>query len=313
MKPLIVALDGSAFADASLPVAVGLARRLRAELVLVSVLDSDPWRYATGGAPFADRQLEQEREAEWRDAVQRYLDGARARIASLPDAPPVRTRILTGPVADSLLEHVHEIGAAMLVVTTHGRGGLSRSWIGSVTEALLRATPVPLVAVRPTEAPLPPHTLPDWQLRRVLVALDGSPQSEQVLDPLRPLLAGSTECVLMRAVSPLHPMLRAVATGEEFERDLAEQRAMVTTYLRRVEARLQQEGVSVSHCAHEEFEPHRAICECADTLASDLIALATHGRGATGRLLLGSVADKVVRTANRPVLLYRISEQPAPA
>jgi nucleotide-binding universal stress UspA family protein len=309
MKPLVVALDGSSFADAALPVALGLARSLRADLELVSVVDTDPWRYATGGAPFADRQLEQERQAEWRDAVQRYLDGARARLQSVPDAPPVRTRLLAGPVADTLIAHASEIDASMLIVTTHGRGGLSRSWLGSVTEALLRSTPVPLVAVRPHESPLPPYTLSEWHLHRVLVALDGSPGGEQVLDPLRPLLAGGAECVLMRAVSPLHPMLRAVATGQEYERDLAEQRDLVTTYLRGVEARLLHTGLSATHCAHEEFEPHRAIVECADTLDADLIALATHGRGLTGRLLLGSVADKVLRTASRPVMLYRISDQ----
>jgi nucleotide-binding universal stress UspA family protein len=309
MRTLLVALDGSSFADAALPVAVGLARHLQGTIELVSVLDSDPWRYATGGAPFADRQLEREREREWRAAVHRYLDGARTRIAALADAPPVRTTVLAGPVAETLTSHAHDTAATMLVVTTHGRGGFSRSWLGSVTDTLVRTAPLPIVAVRPDEEPLPPDSLPEWHLGRVLVPLDGSFAGEQVLTPLRPLLANETECVVMRAVSPLHPMLRAVATGGEFERDLAEQRAMATTYLRGLEESLRREGIRASHCAHEEFDPPRAICECADALDADLIALATRGRGAVGRLLVGSVADKVLRTASRPVLLYRVAER----
>ncbi|MCA2988754.1 MAG: universal stress protein [Gemmatimonas sp.] len=305
MPTLLVALDGSSFADASLPVAVGMARRLRADLLLVSVLDSDPWRYATGGAPFADSRLEDEHAAEWRTAVQRYLDGAAARIAMLTNAPVVHTRILTGPIADALVGCATAVNAAMLVVTTHGRGGPSRAWLGSVADALIRLSPVPVVAVRPADAP-PPQTLPEWQLRRVLVPLDGSPDSESVLTPLKPLLADSVECVLMRAVSPLHPMLRAVATGAEYERDLAEQRTLVTRYLTGVEGALQREGVAATHCAPEEFDPQRAIGDCADSLDVDLIALATRGRGPVGRLLLGSVADKVLRTTSHPVLLHRM-------
>lgn len=306
MPTLLVALDGSSFADASLPVAVGLARRLRADLMLVSVLDRDRWRYATGGAPVPDHQLEQEREREWRMAVDRYLDGARSRIVSLPEAPAVRTAVLTGPVADTLLAYAHEISARMIVVTTHGRGGVSRSWLGSVTEALVRSATCPIVAVRPDEAPLPPHTIPDWHLRRILVPLDGATDSERGLEPLQALATGGVECVLMRAVSPLHPLLRSIATNTEYERDLREQRALVSGYLQQVEADLRAQGLAVTHCAHEAFEPQRAICECAESLDVDLIVLATHGRGALGRMLLGSVADKVLRSTNRPVLLYHI-------
>lgn len=308
MHTLLVALDGSSFADAALPVAVGLARRLKASIDLVSVLDSDPRRYATGGAPLADRRLERERETEWRDVVHRHLDGVRTRITALADAPPVRTTVLAGPVAETLVAHARDTAAAMLIVTTHGRGGLSRAWLGSVADTLVRTAPVPIVAVHPEEQTRSPDSLAAWHLRRVLVPLDGSFAGEQVLSPLRPLLASDVECVIMRAISPLHPMLRTVATGSEFERDLAEQRTMVTSYLRRMEEWLRHEGVWCSHCAHEEFDPPRAIRECADLLDVDLIALATRGRGEVGRLLVGSVADKVLRTTNRPVLLHRVEE-----
>ncbi len=306
MPTLLVALDGSRSADAALPVAVGLARHLRADLTLVSVIDSDPWRYATGGARYADRQLERDHEAPWREAVRRHLEYWRDRIAALPDAPSVHLQLLEGAIADSLCTYADEISASLFVMTTHGRSGLELAWIGSTTDALIRRSSIPVVAVRPSEeAAIVQPELDPWPLRRVLVPLDGSSTAETVLAPLRERFGDSIEYLLMRAITPLHPMLRSVVTGEEYDRDMTHQRALVASYLREAEARLQADGLRASHCAHVEFEPHKAIVDCARGYDVDLIALATHGRGPAGRALLGSVADKVLRTADRPVLLYR--------
>jgi nucleotide-binding universal stress UspA family protein len=107
-------------------------------------------------------------------------------------------------------------------------------------------------------------------------------------------------------VTPLHPLLRAVAIGGEYERDLAEQLAMVLGYLRGAEETLRSSGMRVSTCAPVEFDPPRAICDCAQQYGVDLIAIATHGRGPVPRALLGSVADKVLRSTDRPVLIYRV-------
>lgn len=307
MKSLLVALDGSSFADAALPVAVGLARRLQAEIVLASVIEQHVARYATGGAPFADRQLEREHQSEWREAVARYLQGAAARVVALPDAPPVRTLILTGQVADTLLAYADETKPQMIVITTHGRGGLSRAWLGSVCESLLRSAACPIVAVRPADEPIPPGTLPEWTLRRLVVPLDGSAEGEQVVEHIRPLLADDVECVLMRAASPLHPMLRSLATGAEYQRDLAEQRDSATRYLQSVEDALRAHGHHASHCVHVDLDPPRAIADCASRYDAGLVAMATRARNAGERVVFGSVADKVLRTLDRPVLLYRVT------
>ncbi|MCO4099969.1 MAG: universal stress protein [Gemmatimonas sp.] len=307
MPTLLVPLDGSPLAEAVLPVAIGLARHMHATLCLTSVLELSPWRYATGGAPLAETQLVREHQAEWRTAISRYLDGWHERIAALPDAPEVTTSIVAGPVVECLLQHALDVKATVIVLTTHGRGGISGVWMGSITEALVRQAPVPVLAVRPGPQDTPEtEALSTWTPRRVLVPLDGTLNGEQVLTPLRSCLGDAPEYVLMRAVSPLAPILRAIATGEEYERDLVQQRGRVAEYLTGTEARLRATGLNVSHCAHVELDPPRGINDCAVGYNVDLIALATHGRGPVGRFLLGSVADKVLRTADRPVLLFRI-------
>jgi nucleotide-binding universal stress UspA family protein len=311
MPKLLVALDGSPFADAAVPVAVGLARALGASLELVAVYEQSPRRFATGGAPMRDHTLDGEVADRIRSALRTHLETLRDRIRTHEHAPEVLVTVLTGAPADMLVAHAEREEAALIVLTTHARSGLSRAWIGSVTEAVLRSSHVPVVAVRPGEKE-PQDT---WSLARMLVPLDGSEASEQVFSALRARFGRTVEYIIMRAVTPLHPMLRSILSAQEYDRDLTEQRDLVAEYLRTVASRYAHDdhrdepaGISITHCAHVNFEPADAIADCAAASNVDLIALGTHARGAVGRFLLGSVADKVLRTADRPVLLYRISD-----
>jgi nucleotide-binding universal stress UspA family protein len=220
----------------------------------------------------------------------------------------VTTTVLRGQPAACLLDHAERTQATLSVVTTHGRGGLSRLWLGSVTEALVRQGIRPIVVVRPAEDQAQaPADLTPTPLGRVLVTLDGSRESELVLAPLLELFGTRVAYLLMRAISPLHPMLRRIATGAEYERDLAVQTELVARYLNRLVDEVRATGADAAYCAPQHFEPTRAINEAAVASRADLIAIATAGRGPLGRALLGSVADKVLRTADRPVLLYRMA------
>ncbi|MCE2901504.1 MAG: universal stress protein [Gemmatimonas sp.] len=80
---------------------------------------------------------------------------------------------------------------------------------------------------------------------------------------------------------------------------------LMTRYLTRIVAEVWATGADATHCAPPHFVPTRAINESAVSSRADLLAMATAARGPLGRVLLGSVADKVVRTADHPVLLYR--------
>jgi nucleotide-binding universal stress UspA family protein len=318
MPPIIVALDGSEFADAALPVALGLARTTGDPLELVAVVEPAPGPRAVSGARVPDLSLDQEQETLVREALQAHLEQLRVRMAAVADAPAVTITLLRGQPAAALLEHAERVQARLVVITTHGRGGLSRLWLGSVTEALTRQSTRPVVVVRPTDAvattrantpaDAPANALANLTptpFQRVLVTFDGTRASEQVLTPLLGLFGTRVAYLLMRAVSPLHPMLRRIATGAEYARDLAVQTDLVARYLNRIVDDVRAAGADAAYCSPQAFEPARAINEAAADAGADLIAIATSARGPVGRVLLGSVADKVVRTADRPVLLYR--------
>jgi nucleotide-binding universal stress UspA family protein len=310
MTPIVVALDGSQFADAALPVALGLAHTTGAPLELVAVVEPAPGPRAVSGARVPDLSLDQEQEAVVREALQAHLEQLRVRLATLPDAPAVTITVLRGQPAACLLDHAERVQARLVVVTTHGRGGLSRLWLGSVTEAITRQSTRPVVVVRPTDAvaKTPAGALANLTplpMQRVLVTFDGTRASEQVLGPLLGLFGTRVAYLLMRAVSPLHPMLQRIASGAEYARDLAAQTDLVARYLNRIVDGVRATGADAAYCSPQTLEPAHAINDAAAEARADLIAMATSARGPLGRVLLGSVADKVVRTADRPVLLYR--------
>ena len=131
--------------------------------------------------------------------------------------------------------------------------------------------------------------IPEPVLEDLLVPLDGSPLAEQVL-PAALELAGLMEgrCTLLRVVGP-----GAAALAE------------AEAYLERVASRLRADGTRIQTRVVLARHAAEAILEQVRAHGHDLVALATHGHGGARRVLLGSVADKVIRGASAPVLVYR--------
>lgn len=84
-----------------------------------------------------------------------------------------------------------------------------------------------------------------------------------------------------------------------------QQQVEAQRYLQAIATRLQSAMVDIRTQVVVAQQPAAAILEYARDQAADLIAIATHGRGGAVRILLGSVADKIVRGASTPILLYR--------
>jgi nucleotide-binding universal stress UspA family protein len=214
---------------------------------------------------------------------------------------------LRGPVGPTLAEYAATSKADLIVMTTHGRGPLSRFWLGSVADELIRHSPVPLLVHRPLQGTAPEARGP-FPFRRILVPLDGTALAEAALAPATALarLFGA-ELHLLRAVEPvLVPVPDGVSdfpplTGQPLIEHLT---AQARVDLDRVAGRLRSEGLAVSSqvTVHDFFEAAApAVLEAAKT--ADLIVLATHGRSRVARFFFGSVADNVVRAAPCPVLV----------
>ena len=294
-RSLLVPLDGSAFAEHALPFAASIARRAGATLRVVRVHVPVASLYS-GNELVADLTL----DAKIRENETAYLDGVVKRLAEIVPVPVSRI-LADGPVADALREQSLASAADLVVMATHGRGPLSRFWLGSVADTLVRCLPMPILLVRPQEEV--PTLAAEVRLRRILIPLDGSVLAEQILGPATEL--GSltqAEFTLLRVVEPFMPPPHQLL-GPLFDQLARE----AQIYVDGVAERLRGQSLRVETRVVFNRFASAAILEEAQVHVSDLIALETHGRGGLTRMLLGSVADKVVRGALTPLLLHRPS------
>jgi nucleotide-binding universal stress UspA family protein len=297
-RHLLVPLDGSPFAEHALPSALALANRGHAALQVARVHVPFPY----DSAHPTDMALDE----LTRNQEHVYLDSVCKRLAPLAQVP-VSSELLDGPVVETLLNHLADNQFDLVIMTTHGRGPISRFWLGSVADELMRHTDTPLLLIRAHEGVAQLAVQP--ALQHILIPLDGSELAEQVLE--HALALGKlmqSRYALLRVIEPL-PMLGYDLTGTPvggLDVPLLQQlQENAQGYLEHVAARLRERGASVT--THVVFNPSvpAAILTNARALGVDLIALETHGQGGLARLLLGSVADKVLRGAITPVLIHR--------
>jgi nucleotide-binding universal stress UspA family protein len=142
--------------------------------------------------------------------------------------------------------------------------------------------------------------------RRVLIPLDGSPVAEGII-PFSLGIAGplDMEIVLLRVVTPALPQADATAPRVIVE-DLAVRTAEARDYLAAIAADLMSRGLRVRTRVRS-GAPVTEILAAARESAADLIAMTTHGRGGLSRLVFGSVAEAVLRLAESPILLMRLT------
>jgi len=296
-RSLLVPLDRSTFAEQALPLALGIARRAGARLDLVAVHAL----YALEDPHAGWCRFDHDRDVECKRQEQHYLDTTAKRVTAVA---PVRvtaevlpgSNVLPETVAENLLERARVSKADLIVMATHGRAPLSRFALGSVADELIRRASVPILLVRPNESA--PNILREPALENILIPLDGSPLAQQALGPALDLAClMQARCTLLRVVET-HSADDKGANG-------LPAKAEAEIYLRQTAARLREHGLQVRTRLVAARHVAEAILEESKVQECNVIALATHGHGGIQRLLLGCVADKLVRLTACPVLVYR--------
>ncbi len=304
-QSLLLPLDGSSFAEEAVPLAGRLAQAFGAPLHLVHVIRP---------APDVDFKSPEE-DLEWRNQVREAASGALGDIAGRlrREGVNARAEVREGRVVDALLESAEEHSTDLAILTTHGAGGFRRWWLGSVADALLRRSEVPLLLVRPWDDTRD-RAPEDPRFRTILVPLDGSRGGETALEHagvLRERLGA--KLVLVQVVpSPLEVGtlygIPAVKVRVEVEARKLQKEAALAYLEEKADAlRAQGEG-EVEVRVVEASGAAEGILEATRVTGADLLVLSTHGRGGVSRAVVGSVADKVIRGAVPPVLAVRARE-----
>ena len=300
-QTVVVPLDGSAFGECALPLALTIARRAGAMMRLVRV--APPLEDVLFWAPLPGSAVEHEIQKELRSDAMAYLQEVGRRLGT---AAPSRMgySVPEGDAAESLRADISDSHADLVVMASRGRGALGRIWLGSVADELIRSLNIPVLIVRPEEEAKPPDLLRESLIRRMLLAVDGSTLAEKMLSPAVALARlMDAECTLLRVVGATdHFQFSATVSAEvAILKDRVFQEA--EEYLQRLAIGIRSTGVRIRTRSLRADQPAAGIL--AESSEADLIALATHGRHGLSRLLMGSVADKVVRGSSVPVLVCR--------
>lgn len=299
-RKLLVPLDRSALAEQAVGQAAAIARASHAAIDLVLVHQPLPF------AGFNDEPWNAE---QWGDE-EKYLEWIAGELASGAGVP-VAHAVIRGEAVDSICKQAWEVDADLIVMTSHGRTGLSRAWLGSIADGVLRHSAVPVLMLRPIESKsdrLAAHKL----FKHVLVPLDGSALANDILSSASSLArCTGARLTVLRVVQPVPLMTVDVDMAFAYPPFVQDDDATAhlveeaKQQLDEVSRRLAEEtGIKVE--AHVVVAAHiaQAILDFASGHAVDVITMSTHGRGAS-RFLLGSVADKVLRASGLPMLLHR--------
>jgi nucleotide-binding universal stress UspA family protein len=300
MNPtIVVPLDGSENAEQALPYARALAQRSGGSLLLVSVVDIPvefgAWSMASAGMYGVELE-------KWQLESETYLK----RLAEAQDGIATATVVRLGSAAAEVIEASKEVEDPVIVTTSHGRSGASRIFLGSVASKMVQNADCPIMVIRIQETPGEVVAAFD----RIVVPLDGSEFSEAGLETAIKVFGPGLTIHLLRVIEiPTIPSAGLAGSGMALNYGLVEEymdatRDLANEYIQKMIEKLTAEGHTVTGDVRDGFVADE-VQQAATEHQADAIAMATHGRGGLGRIFLGSVAERVLRESDRPLLLTR--------
>lgn len=289
-ETILLPLDGSEPSAAAIPYAAAVGELVGASIVVLHVLEEmrpvfDARRGEVVWISPAQPRVELEAPELLEEPISRLRSGGLT----------VRAVFRLGDPAAEILAEAERWPAPLIVIASHGRGGLERLLLGSVADRVVRDAPAPVLVVPAAPAADQPARV---RLRTILVPLDGSPLAERAL-PAAMDLAGLAHA----EVALVHVADTPAGRGDH---DDSEREAMI--YLQqKAEALAGQSGRTIRrHVLHG--EPGEQLRRFIAARQPDLVVMVTRGRGRLGRWLLGSVTEDLLTSLGAPLLLRRAQD-----
>ena len=287
---ILVPLDGSPLAEQVLPYVLKLGLSNGSPVTLFRAYNIPAMALEDAGGTLVDQII-----AGYLAEAQEYLKrvGDALRQAGLT----ISSAIQEGDAASLIVSEAEAVPDTLIAMSTHGRSGISRWVLGSVTDKVLHAAASPLLIIR-AEPPKEPAgeqgagQQDRWAatvfIRNVTVPLDGSDLAEEIIAH-----AVSAAKALDVPVMPVR-----VVTDPS-------QHAEATEYLERASEKFRAQGVSCPGGTLLHGEPAEALLAMLQGQPETLVAMTTRGRSGIQRWVLGSVTDRICRYSGTPVLVVR--------
>ncbi|MFH1523425.1 MAG: universal stress protein [Chloroflexota bacterium] len=298
-KQILVPLDGSKLAEATLPAAASLAQTLKAPVTLLHIIEQD-----------APAEVHRDRHLTKPDEAEAYLKEIASR--AFPTKVKVGTHVHTAPVADvarSIVEHAtQEFQPDLIILCAHGNSGMRELIFGNIAQQVVAASGTPVLLIKPDEVSTP------FQMKRILVPLDNESLHDGVLptavklakaygaqlDLLCVIPTPSTDSGEHAASGTMLPMTAAAyldiaeeIAGEHFQTHLDE---------------FLKAGISAT-AEIARGDPAPVIAKTAERFDADLILFGTHGRAGLDAFWNRSVTAAVAHRTKIPLLLVPVRER----
>jgi nucleotide-binding universal stress UspA family protein len=287
-KRILVPLDGSTLAELAIPYAEEVAAAFDSEIVLLNVSEPGENQY---------RHMHQLYLEEIAKQVREHIKGRR------PDM--VRVVVLPGEPAKQIINYAWRRKIGLIIMTSHGRSGITQWATGSVANKVLNATRVPVSLIKVVK---PPQRVPGKPLlNKILLPLDGSKAGEAALPYIRELINRLESEVTLLGVVLAGQHVRTVG-GLDFilypEQYLEVVKTEAMEYLDKVYHRLSG-GKAAVKVELKVGDVAREIIKFAEEMNFSLIAISAHGHSGIERWVFGGIAHKVLQASNTSVLLVR--------
>lgn len=302
-KRILCATDLSDFSNQVVYYGMAMAEKFEAMLYLCHVIDMPIVSVHGTAYTFPEDYLDSLKE----EAAQK--------LATLVEGRAVKweSLVVTGPIATSLSELVSEKGIDLSIAATHGRAGLKRLFLGSVTERLIRSIGCPLLTVTPTEHKFDFETVQRSGFKNILVGCDFSPDSSSAMQ------YGLSLAQEFEATIHLIHVIEPIAYRDKLlPGNMLDSNMKSTLYKNLVDElsdRVEEEAYNWCEIKTECLtgRPYEELVKYTEANAIDLIILGVRGHSLVESMLLGSTTDRVIRRASCPVLSVCPAESTEPS
>jgi nucleotide-binding universal stress UspA family protein len=287
---ILVPLDGSQLAECVLPHVVSIARSFNAEVILLRVLEKNQVGASAQLFDLLNWQIQKTKAALYLEEIKGRFTESNIRT---------RTMVLEGLVAEGVIEYAQNQGVKLIILSSHGRHGLTQWGISSITQKIVLSAPTSVLIVRAHQYDIPAGKLsatPFYQ--RILVPLDGSQRAEHVLPIITQLAhVHKPNIHLVHVVHPPEMARQMPPAGEDINLSnlvIARNREEAGHYLEQVKSRSYLHGITVQ--AHLVTSDHTAaaLYQLVEQEHIDMVILNAHGYSGKHQWPYGSVVNNFI-------------------
>ena len=293
---ILVPLDGSQLADCVLPHVVAIARPFDAEITLLRILEKSHTGTSAQLFDLLNWQINKTKSALYLDKIQARLQKSNVRI---------RTDVLEGLVAEGITEYAQSRGMKLIVLSSHGRHGLTQWGISSVTQKTILSAQTSLLIVRAHAGELTEALV----YRNILVPLDGSQRAENVLPTVTQLANFHKSQIHLVQVVQTPEMARQMPpVREDIElsnRVVERNREEAERYLEQLKSRSYLEGITVQTHLIASDNAAAALHQLVEQEQIDLVVLSAHGYSGNHQWPYGSMVNNFISYGRTSLLIVQ--------